>query len=393
MLSPLTQIPRFSDRARSSINFATQRRIATLTALDYVCLGRPEATLKTPEELTFTLATIVFDGDYKYISSSLASMYSQDYPHMEYIIIDNGSTGDIRSLVNEYAERDSRTKIIRLNYNYFQPELPDEDNPWPNLINAALFLSQGDIFFALSYDDKLSNNYASEMVELFRENTYCTSAAPAIISIDASGAINESRTIRYREANDRKTYIPGIHLARGVMNNAPVFISPGEVLAFKSDPAIQVGGVDVMNDITQIIRLAVVGESGFSPNATLYWRHHPEQTNKYLTRRGQIYYREYLNMASRYGLVKLYAENFTQKDAHLLEKFVVDLAINGGTLNCIQLSTREYGLLSGFRALRNAISQTPPSLWLPCSSAYFVSIYGSLKNTASRIYRTFNGRS
>ena len=365
----LIRVPKFSDRARLAEHFATVRRRDTLEQLQYECLSRPEAVERRAGRI-FTLATIVFDGDLGYIESSLGSMSRQTYPEVEFILVDNGTTGAARALVDEFVERNDRTKIVRLAHNFFAPGLPDESNPWPILVNAALFLSTGDYFFPLSYDDFLSENYVARMVDLFSGNPACTTAAPGVASVGPRGEANASLTETFANLNDRPRYVRGIELARGHMRNQPLLVAPGEVLAFSSGTAVGLGGIDWMNDVSQILRIAVTGESGFDGEATLYWRHHPEQTNKVLTKQGQIYYSDFANIDANYGLTALYSEVGTGEDVQLLHTYIEDLAVNKGTIGCIRLSCLEYGFQSGARALRNAFEECPKHLWMRCTLAF-----------------------
>jgi hypothetical protein len=40
------------------------------------------------------------------------------------------------------------------------------------------------------------------------------------------------------------------------------------------------GEFDAINDLSQVFRFAIRGDSGFDPEEVLYWRHHPMQAIK-----------------------------------------------------------------------------------------------------------------
>jgi hypothetical protein len=365
----LIEVPRFSARALACPNPATIRRLQTLRGMAYRCFGAstPSSDVQTP---VFSLATIAFDGPIKYIEASLASMYGQTYPNMEFIIVDNASTGAVRQLVDSLVASDPRSRVIRTEENLFDPEAPDEVNPWPNLFSAALFLSSGDYFFGLSYDDQLSLNYAEKMTALFGGNPECTTAAPGVASINADSKENVDRTNTYVSRNVRPTYVPGIELARSLIRGAPMLVAPGEILSVRTDLAIELGGIDWMNDLSQVLRLSVTGVSGYDPSATLSWRHHEGQTNRALMRSGRVFYRDFVQMDARYGLSDLYRAKFGDADAIAVKRYLEKFALQLGTLNCIRLSSIEYGVVPGLRALRNALVECPPRTWPRCLGAF-----------------------
>jgi len=58
----------------------------------------------------------VFTPNYnnsKYISETIKSIINQDYPNFEYLIIDDSSSDQSWKIIQKYAEKDKRIKIIR----------------------------------------------------------------------------------------------------------------------------------------------------------------------------------------------------------------------------------------------------------------------------------------
>ena len=51
----------------------------------------------------------------KYVRETMESIFNQTYKNLEIILVDDGSTDNTPILLNEFRERDSRVKIVRIN--------------------------------------------------------------------------------------------------------------------------------------------------------------------------------------------------------------------------------------------------------------------------------------
>lgn len=58
-----------------------------------------------------TLLTPVYNGA-KYLQHAIQSVIDQSYPHWEYFVVNNGSTDDTLDIAQDYANRDSRIRIV-----------------------------------------------------------------------------------------------------------------------------------------------------------------------------------------------------------------------------------------------------------------------------------------
>ena len=54
-----------------------------------------------------SVITVVFNGE-RYLESTIKSVISQDYPNLEYIIIDGGSTDKTLDIIKKYKENISK---------------------------------------------------------------------------------------------------------------------------------------------------------------------------------------------------------------------------------------------------------------------------------------------
>ena len=357
----LIEVAKFSSRVLDVESPAIHRRIERLREFEYVAL-RPRSWKPSPA-FTVTFASIIFNGKISYIEQHLQSLYEQDYTNTEYILVDNGTTGEARELLDSYLCH-PKTLVLRFSEHHYAPHLGDASNPWSNLINAALFASTGDAFSIVSYDDWVSSNYASAMAQLFLDNEKCNSASPGVVCVDSEGSVERVISESLQRRNERRRYVSGLSLARAHLNHNAIVAAPGEILSFRSSNAIKLGGIDLFNDFTQVLRLAVDGDSGYDPAATLFWRHHSQQSNKELMSQGTVFFSEYLKLDQAYQLTQLYARVATDSDRRKLQHFLRWCAVEYSIGKGIRQSFEAVSLRAGLRATWNSLRQAPVSLWL-----------------------------
>ena len=58
-----------------------------------------------------TIAVILYNAE-KYLNKCIDSIITQDHDNLEIILIDDGSTDNSGKICDEYAEKDSRIKVI-----------------------------------------------------------------------------------------------------------------------------------------------------------------------------------------------------------------------------------------------------------------------------------------
>lgn len=109
----------------------------------------------------YPLVTIVTPAynQARYIKDTIESVLAQDYPNLEYIVLDDGSTDATADILEEYAEK---LKFFR-----------HENIGQANTINKGWSISSGEIVGYLSSDDLLLPNAVSSMVSLLESNKDC----------------------------------------------------------------------------------------------------------------------------------------------------------------------------------------------------------------------------
>jgi glycosyltransferase involved in cell wall biosynthesis len=269
------------------------------------------------------ILSVIIDCYYRLdlVSQSIQSVLDQDYPNVELLLTDNGAKPDVAEYLRHIHLTEPNAPLIRFAENQFAWD--DMERAVAICWNAALLHARGGYVCHLGYDDKLSPNYASKMVALFVENPKCVTAAPLPVSIDAHGNPNESFNRSMQRANTRGRYTDGQTLALNLVAGNPnrLFAAPGEILAIRKDILLERGGFDRLSDLSQVLKYAVLGDSGFDPSAKLYWRHHAGQLNRLARRRGAVWYEAGTRAWRESGIVELWREIFNEERVRVLETF------------------------------------------------------------------------
>ncbi|RZJ79974.1 MAG: glycosyltransferase [Flavobacterium sp.] len=93
--------------------------------------------------MKISIITVVYNGE-QHLKDAIDSVLAQDYQHIEYIIIDGGSTDNTLSIIENY-----KTRI-----NHFVSE---KDKGMYDAMNKGIALATGDVIGILNADDMLAN--------------------------------------------------------------------------------------------------------------------------------------------------------------------------------------------------------------------------------------------
>lgn len=93
-----------------------------------------------------------------FIEETILSILEQNYPHLEYIIIDGGSTDNTLEIIKKYEK-----------YLYYWESMPDRGQS--HAINKGLAKATGDIFNWINSDDYLARGYLRKVGEIFKNPT------------------------------------------------------------------------------------------------------------------------------------------------------------------------------------------------------------------------------
>lgn len=95
-----------------------------------------------------------------YIEETILSVLNQNYPNLEYIIIDGGSSDNSLDIIKKYE-----TKITRW--------ISEKDSGQSNAINKGIKLATGDIINWLNSDDQLESDALFDIANLYLSNPDC----------------------------------------------------------------------------------------------------------------------------------------------------------------------------------------------------------------------------
>lgn len=128
-----------------------------------------------PELPLVTIVTPSFNQG-QFLEQTIQSVLGQDYPRLEYIVMDGGSSDNSREILQRYAER--------LAYWESQP-----DRGQAEAINKGLRRAQGDILGWLNSDDVLLPGVVRRTVEVFARHPEVDVIYGHLERIDADGRV------------------------------------------------------------------------------------------------------------------------------------------------------------------------------------------------------------
>jgi glycosyltransferase involved in cell wall biosynthesis len=101
-----------------------------------------------------TVFTLAYNAE-EYLGETIESVLNQDEPNIEYVIRDNGSTDRTYEIMQEYAKKDSRIRLVQNKVNY-----KNEDGT-PLRVDQYCPVPQGEYFAFVDSDDLLKPDFIS----------------------------------------------------------------------------------------------------------------------------------------------------------------------------------------------------------------------------------------
>ena len=320
-----------------------------------------ESAINEKYDTTAPILTIIICCYYRLdlIEKSVKSVLQQDYKNIELILIDNAAHSDVKKYLIDLFENLINTALITFEVNQF--DWNDVCKQVAVCWNVALLHAKGDYICHLGYDDLISSNYASRMVRLFVENPECVTAAPMPYSINALGEVQDSKWLH--DLNTRGRYTVGSDLGIDCITGSPrkLFAASGEIFVIKRDALLRYGGYDRIVDTSQVLKYAILGVSGFDPEAVLYWRHHSWQLNKQATNKGVIFYSSNAKTWKDSGIIELWRDRFSSDRIKALLDFK-ERSLLDGVWSVVLGNVRQKNLGAVLFSLYSIIRQCPSLL-------------------------------
>jgi glycosyltransferase involved in cell wall biosynthesis len=129
-----------------------------------------------PEELPLVSIVTPSYNQAQFLEESILSVLNQDYPNVEYIIIDGGSTDASVDIIRSYEDR--------LAY-----WVSEEDRGQAHAINKGFAMARGEIFSWLNSDDFLLPGAVSTILEAQRRYPHAVAWVGGCYRVDPDGRV------------------------------------------------------------------------------------------------------------------------------------------------------------------------------------------------------------
>jgi glycosyltransferase involved in cell wall biosynthesis len=208
-----------------------------------------------------------------YLAETLDSILSQDYPRIECIVLDDGSTDDTPDVLARYGSRIHRETHSNMGET--------------RTVNRGFSLAHGDIVAVVNSDDPLLPGAVRAAVEVFLQHEDVLVAYPDWLTIDASS--KALRAVR----------VPDFNYAF-MVRRFRCLVGPG---AFMRRRAVEeAGGRDTgyrfVADFDFWLRIGLLGPFARIPRVVATFRVHPDSTS--VTQRGQAMAEEHVRLAREF---------------------------------------------------------------------------------------------
>ena len=190
-----------------------------------------------------------------YLEQTIRSVLDQDYPSLEYIVVDGASTDGSADIIKKYSDR-------------LAWWVSEKDKGQGEAINKGLARAKGDIIGWINSDDYYLPNAISSVVKIFEQNPEVILVYGDMLAVDQNG--ETTNVLRYKQ------YSLEDLLCFQIIGQPAVF--------FRREVYERVGGLDTsfhfMLDHHLWIRIAAQGKILYVPQIWSAARYHPQAKNR-----------------------------------------------------------------------------------------------------------------
>lgn len=141
-----------------------------------------------------SIITVVYNG-VDTIEQCVQSVLSQEYPHIEYIIIDGNSADGTLDILKHYGKKIDKC-------------ISEDDGGIYDAMNKGIAHASGEVIGILNADDFYSSNsILSKVVDVFK-NDQCDGLYADLVYVNRK---NTDKVVRYWKAGEPKSFLSGWH--------------------------------------------------------------------------------------------------------------------------------------------------------------------------------------
>ena len=208
--------------------------------------------------LTVSVVMSVYNGE-RYAPEAVESILAQTFRDFEFILIDDGSTDGSKALLEGYAKRDPRVRLV---------SRPNKG--LTKTLNEGLDLARGEFIARMDADDVSLPTRFEKQVAFLRANPDVVCVGARVLRVDPYGSpLSESDHKLTHEEIDRQLMEEGL----GWAITHPVAMMRRDAVAKVSGYREQ---FRTSQDLDLWLRLAEVGRLANLPEVLLKYRYHPE---------------------------------------------------------------------------------------------------------------------
>jgi len=198
----------------------------------------------------------------RYLPETLKAVLGQDYPNLEILVSDNGSTDDTPSVARALTSGDSRVRFRR----------NEATVPIFEHFNQCLRAVRGEWYLVVCDDDAISPNCVSECMAVVHRHATMHVVLPACVTMDETGS---TLTTFARPAGERLDSIEFVN--HWLYEESPPYFACVATMLTRTETVRRFGGYQALArgqniDNLLFIQCAVSGPVGFARDATFKWR-------------------------------------------------------------------------------------------------------------------------
>ena len=198
----------------------------------------------------------------RYLAEAVESILAQTFREFEFVIVDDGSTDRSRQMLDEYARRDARIKIIR------RP-----NTGIVGALNDGIAGSSTPLIARMDADDVSSPQRLEKQVAYMREHPECVALGARVTGIDPYGCVLFESEHKLAHDEIDAELLNGVGWA---------IVHPAAML--RRDALQRVGGYrrewQWVEDLDLFLRLAEIGRVANLSQRLLQYRQHTESINR-----------------------------------------------------------------------------------------------------------------